>query len=194
MKDFTEVGIEERFAIKDVSGGWTPLECKWEMSVQYEGSAWDDYAFPTATINIELPTRKLESAIYGCGYRGKIKMKDYGSHELFPVIPDCLKAAMQIQIPFVENVIINRPATIVFWNDGTKTVCKCSKGDTFDAEKGIAMCFMKKMFGNPSQVRKFMKKWIPWMVMSRVKQKDVMSNRKAYNGNSTMVKGKKCCE
>lgn len=97
-------------------------------------------------------------------------------------------------VPFVKRVIINNPATIVLWEDGTKTVCKCAKGDTFDAEKGIAMCFMKKMFGNPSQVRKFMKKWIPQMVMSRVKQKDVMDNRKAYNGNSTMVKGEKCCE
>lgn len=97
-------------------------------------------------------------------------------------------------VPHVKRVIINNPATIVLWEDGTKTVCKCAKGDTFDAEKGIAMCFLKKMFGNPSQVRKFMKKWIPWMVMSRVKQKDVMNNRKAYNGNSTMVRGKKCCE
>lgn len=94
----------------------------------------------------------------------------------------------------VKKVIINPPATIVLWEDGTKTVCKCAEGDTFDAEKGIAMCFMKKMFGNPSQVRKFMKKWIPWMVISKVKQKDVMNNRKAYNGNSTNVRGKKCCE
>lgn len=97
-------------------------------------------------------------------------------------------------VPHVKRVIINNPATIVLWEDGTKTVCKCAKGDTFDAEKGIAMCFMKKTFGNPTRVRKFMKKWIPWMVISRVKQKDVMDNRKAYNGNSTMVKGEKCCE
>lgn len=124
----------------------------------------------------------IEKALHG--KRWKIRMKDYESphanYGLFQAIPDCLKATMQIQIPFVENVIINPPATIVFWNDGTKTVCKCSKGDTFDAEKGIAMCFMKKIFGNPSQVRRFMKLWIPWMVMGRAKQKDVMDNRKAY--------------
>ena len=150
MKDFTEVGFEERFAIKDVSGGWTPLECKWEMSVQYEGSAWDDYAFPTATINIELPTRKLDSAIYGCGYKGETKTPFYADNHIVALIPNHIK---------VKRVIVNKPATIVFWSDGTKTICKCAEGDTFDAEKGIAMCFMKKIFGNPSQVRKFIGKW-----------------------------------
>ena len=62
-------------------------------------------------------------------------------------------------VSFVKRVIINNPATIVLWEDGTKTICKCAEGDTFDAEKGIAMCFLKKMFGNPSQVRKFIGKW-----------------------------------
>jgi len=62
--------------------------------------------------------------------------------------------------PFVKRVIISPPATIILWQDDTKTVCKCSEGDEFDAEKGIAMCFLKKMFGNPSQVRKFFDKWM----------------------------------
>lgn len=34
------------------------------------------------------------------------------------------------------NVIFNGPATIVFWNDGTKTVVKCSDGDEYDPESG----------------------------------------------------------
>ena len=47
----------------------------------------------------------------------------------------------------IEKVIFNDPATIVFWNDGTKTVVKCQEDDTFDPEKGLAMCIVKKMFG-----------------------------------------------
>ncbi len=59
------------------------------------------------------------------------------------------------------NVIFNGPATIVFWNDGTKTVVKCSDGDTFDPEKGLAMAFSKKLFGNKGNYCKQFKKWLP---------------------------------
>ena len=44
----------------------------------------------------------------------------------------------------VKRVMIHGPATIVFWEDGTKTVAKCLPEDKFDFEKGIALCFMKK--------------------------------------------------
>jgi hypothetical protein len=46
-----------------------------------------------------------------------------------------------------EKIHFNGPATIVEWNDGTKTVVKCQKGDTFDPLTGVAMCCMKKMLG-----------------------------------------------
>lgn len=49
--------------------------------------------------------------------------------------------------PIVKDVIFNDPATIVFWKDGTKTVVK-AQGEPFDPEKGLAMAFSKKMFGN----------------------------------------------
>lgn len=48
----------------------------------------------------------------------------------------------------VKKVIFNAPATIVLWNDGTKTVVKCSENDIFDPEKGLAFCFLKKLLGN----------------------------------------------
>lgn len=48
----------------------------------------------------------------------------------------------------VKKVIFNDPATIVLWNDGTKTVVKCSENDIFDPEKGLAFCFLKKLLGN----------------------------------------------
>ena len=51
-------------------------------------------------------------------------------------------------IPEVKKVIFNDPATIVYWKDGTKTVVKCQKGDVFDSEKGFAMAFLKKCWGN----------------------------------------------
>lgn len=51
-------------------------------------------------------------------------------------------------IPEVKKVIFNDPATIVYWKDGTKTVVKCQDGDVFDSEKGFAMAFLKKCWGN----------------------------------------------
>lgn len=50
----------------------------------------------------------------------------------------------------IEKVRFSGPATIVFWADGSKTVVKCQEGDTFDPEKGLALCFMKKVLGNKS--------------------------------------------
>ena len=44
-----------------------------------------------------------------------------------------------------KKVIINDPATIIFWNDGTKTVVKCDSEDEFDKEKGILYAALKKL-------------------------------------------------
>ena len=64
-------------------------------------------------------------------------------------------------IPEVKKIIFNDPATIVYWEDGTKTVVKCQEGDYFDPEKGFAMAFLKKCWGNKGnfndKLRKIMK-------------------------------------
>lgn len=59
-----------------------------------------------------------------------------------------------------KKIIFNGPATIILWDDGTKTVVKCQDGDTFDKEKGIALCFMKKSLGNRSNFNKIFKKYL----------------------------------
>ena len=61
--------------------------------------------------------------------------------------------------PQIKNVIFNSPATIVFWNDGTKTVVKCQNHEEFDPEKGLAMAFFKKMHGNKGHYFEEIKKW-----------------------------------
>lgn len=59
----------------------------------------------------------------------------------------------------VEKVIFNEPATIVIWKDGTKTVVKCGENDIFDKEKGIALCYMKHIFGDKGSFNEILKKW-----------------------------------
>ena len=65
------------------------------------------------------------------------------------------------RIPEIKNVIFNDPATIVFWEDGTKTVVKCQYGDEFDPEKGLTMAIAKKAYGNKGSYCNKLKKWLP---------------------------------
>ena len=66
-----------------------------------------------------------------------------------------------LRIPEIKNVIFNDPATIVFWEDGTKTVVKCQDGDEFDPEKGLAMAIAKKAYGNKGSYCNKLKKRLP---------------------------------
>ena len=60
----------------------------------------------------------------------------------------------------IKQVIYNNPATIVYFEDGSKVVVKTMKGDEFNEEVGLAMAVMKKMFGSSTAFKKFARKWI----------------------------------
>ena len=47
----------------------------------------------------------------------------------------------------IKRVIHNAPATVILWNDGTKTVVKAHH-EPFDPEKGFAMAVCKKLLGD----------------------------------------------
>ena len=61
----------------------------------------------------------------------------------------------------IKKVLYKNPATIVYWSDGSKTVVKCQREDTYDPEKGLAMAILKKMNGNTGYYYKEFKKWLP---------------------------------
>ena len=60
----------------------------------------------------------------------------------------------------IKKVIFNDPATIILWNDGTKSVVKCQNGEEFDAEKGFALAYLKKLLGNDNTFNKEIHKWV----------------------------------
>lgn len=66
-----------------------------------------------------------------------------------------------------EKVIFNKPATIVYWSDKTRTVVKCQKGDKFDAEKGLAMAVLKKLGGNDGSYNRFFDYWMKHAIVER---------------------------
>lgn len=63
------------------------------------------------------------------------------------------------EVPEIDRVIFNNPATIVFWKDGTKTVVKKQKGDRYSKEAGLALCYMKKVLGNKGNFNNQFRKW-----------------------------------
>lgn len=50
-----------------------------------------------------------------------------------------------------KKVIYHNPATVVLWEDGTKTVVKCDNKDEYNEMLGLALCYMKKALGNSSR-------------------------------------------
>lgn len=58
---------------------------------------------------------------------------------------------------WIDRVIFNDPATIVIWEDGSKTIVKCGKHDKFDKEKGLAMAIIKKLYGNTGKFNNLFK-------------------------------------
>lgn len=52
----------------------------------------------------------------------------------------------KVNVKFIINK--EKGTTVAIWKDGSKTIIKCQPGETFDAEKGIAMCFVKRYFKN----------------------------------------------
>ena len=55
---------------------------------------------------------------------------------------NCLEFTVQEVQP--KKLIVNGPATVILWDDGTKTVAKCNKDEPFDPEKGVAIAIAKR--------------------------------------------------
>lgn len=79
----------------------------------------------------------------------------------YPEITGYLIGSVSKRKSGIKGVIFNNPATVVIWEDGTKTVVKCQKGDTYSEELGLAMCIAKKFFGNKGNFNEVFKKWLP---------------------------------
>lgn len=70
----------------------------------------------------------------------------------------------KFKAPKIKKIIFNEPATIIIWEDNTKTVVKCSVDEKYDPEKGMAMAVCKKIFGtnkSNSNYYNIFKEWLP---------------------------------
>lgn len=62
----------------------------------------------------------------------------------------------------IKEVIYHNPATIIKWTDGTKTIAKCDKYDSYDKEKGFYICILKELLGNKTTHALIDKYWDEW--------------------------------
>ena len=74
------------------------------------------------------------------------------SYSLYHYVEEALNRAFDPEVFGKSNtftkVIYNGPATIILWDDGTKTVVKCKEGDPYSHEAGFALAFLKRLTGD----------------------------------------------
>lgn len=67
---------------------------------------------------------------------------------------------MNKRIPIPKKIIVNEDSevTVVLWNDGTKTIVRCSEADTYDSYAAYCAAFAKKCYGTNSQLKRTIEK------------------------------------
>lgn len=111
--------------------------------------------------------KNTAAAIYYCNSNYAIKktIMEALQHDIlsrtFPDVssPKYLGSFFWDRTPKIERVIFHDPATIVYWNDGTKTVVKC-QDEKFDKEKGLLAAIAKKVYGNKGSFNNIIKHFV----------------------------------
>lgn len=132
-----------------------------EYAVRYIDAAYDNYR------KGNIPQTKIDKIDDGVLWSGKAVAVENIDEKLYLVtgrhngktlfMQNLLKNVFGFKI---KDVIFNDPATIVFWEDGEKTVVQCQNGEEFDPEKGLAMAISKRVYGNDYNYYEVFKKWI----------------------------------
>jgi hypothetical protein len=118
---------------------------------------------------IEMPTKLAWriTDVYGDrfsptdGYL-EVKIRTYDVYKAMSVsdIENSIAESFQAKNIGIKKVIFNDPATIILWEDGTKTVVKADN-EPYDPEKGMAMAIAKKALGNKGNYFNTFSKWLP---------------------------------
>lgn len=82
--------------------------------------------------------------------RDSLQIRQFGES----VLSAFLDAA---NLPKPKKVIFHGPATIVMWQDGTKTVVKKTENDTDDREKAVMFAILKKVCGSRGNMNRYLK-------------------------------------
>lgn len=123
-------------------------------NVYYTGSNPNTHLVQRSTTTSTSDVKSIEGAIGGS--KSSIKDLTVNSPNYFEEDERIIYVATRSAkiLPGIEKVIFNPPATIVTWQDGTKTVVKCGKGEEFCEETGLAMAIARRYSGSRSSFLK----------------------------------------
>jgi len=63
-----------------------------------------------------------------------------------------------VPVPYQpRRIFFDPPATVVFWEDDTKTVVRCTEDDEFNPYYGFVCALGKKMFGTNNEIARMIK-------------------------------------
>lgn len=114
--------------------------------------------------------KKFDDVPFGGKFDFRIKLDDY-----FCCVPSGYK---------INKVIYNGPATIVLWDDGTKTIAKFNDegADLYSEFTGLLVAVMKKLV-KPAQIRQLCEDWLPNCYQDEVTLTDVRQRHKIRKDN-----------
>lgn len=143
--------------------GFESPEC--ELCWHDKGNRYKNYgAFRIShwsEATIEQKRRKFERAGFGSKLFEKLvkeekKTKCHDADDAVSLCDQYLAKPVKIL-----KVIFDREATIVCWEDGSKTVIEQAMCESFDPDKNLALAIAKKYYGNDDSYQDVLKKWIP---------------------------------
>lgn len=85
-----------------------------------------------------------------------------------------------------KRIVYNPPATIVFWQDGTKTVVKCADSETYSPYYGFVTALAKKVLGTNSNINR--------IVNTYLNMDDLCTERDTCKKNGATGKDCKNCD
>ena len=123
------------------------------VSVEFEGTPHKKYWFNT---NLDLMAGGIYEIVADnkTTYDNRVRIIDifngYKKKEFRTITSAKLLVAPKKPDKAYDKIYVNprKDTVCVVWKDGTRTVMKPQEGDVFDYEKGIAMCFLKKIYNN----------------------------------------------
>ena len=60
----------------------------------------------------------------------------------------------------IKKIIFSPPATIIIWDDNTKTIVKAQEDEPYDPEKGMAMGIAKHIYGDCGSYYNVFSEWL----------------------------------
>ena len=131
------------------------------QTINSNGHVIADNAWSNLTVNNAWSNATITNTVH-VGYDQTVKLdRDYffKAHKI-PGDFVYLDAEGTLKQVSIKETLFSNPATVVFWNDGTRTTCKATEVDVYTPESGISMCINKKLYGS-SYMKKVFKTWVP---------------------------------